>query len=77
MGKRRPTPNALVVTFKPGAACWRLYSLRSTLLHDAFHQPDVQAQAIGDLARRTVLLDISLAESGRERRIREANRVSL
>jgi hypothetical protein len=32
MGIRRPTPNALVVTFNPGAACWRLYSLRSTLL---------------------------------------------
>ena len=31
MGKRRPMPNALVVTFRPGAACWRLYSLRSTL----------------------------------------------
>src|SRR5579872_865170 len=32
IGKRRPMPNALVVTFRPGAACWRLYSLRSTLL---------------------------------------------
>src|SRR6185312_14086528 len=32
IGIRRPTPKALVVTFNPGAACWRLYSLRSTLL---------------------------------------------
>ena len=31
MGKRRPMPNAFVVTFRPGAACWRLYSFRSTL----------------------------------------------
>ena len=30
MGKRRPTPKALEVTRKPGAACLRLYSLRST-----------------------------------------------
>src|SRR6202049_1657137 len=32
IGKRRPMPKALVVTFSPGAACWRLYSLRSTLV---------------------------------------------
>src|SRR5262245_41853419 len=32
IGKRRPIPNALVVTFSPGAACCRLYSLRSTFL---------------------------------------------
>ncbi len=31
MGNRRPIPKALVVTFRPGAACWRLYSFRSTL----------------------------------------------
>ena len=27
---RRPTPNASGVIFNPGAACLRLYSLRST-----------------------------------------------
>ncbi len=32
MGNRRPMPKAFDVTLKPGAACWRLYSLRSTLL---------------------------------------------
>src|SRR5579883_471953 len=31
IGKRRPTPNAFGVIRRPGAACWRLYSLRSTL----------------------------------------------
>src|SRR5215472_2877267 len=30
MGKRRPIPNDLWVTFNTGAACWRLYSDRST-----------------------------------------------
>ena len=29
MGKRRPTPKALVEILMPGAACCRLYSLRS------------------------------------------------
>ncbi len=36
MGKRRPMPKAFVVTFRPGAACCRLYSLRSTLLMMSF-----------------------------------------
>ena len=31
MGIRRPTPKASGVIFNPGAACLRLYSLRSTL----------------------------------------------
>src|SRR5262249_4654033 len=31
MGKRRPKPKALGVIFNPGAACWRLYSLRSIM----------------------------------------------
>ena len=30
-GILRPTPNALDVTFSTGAACQRLYSLRSTV----------------------------------------------
>ena len=30
MGIRRPLPNARLVTFRPGTACARLYSLRST-----------------------------------------------
>src|SRR4030095_6723458 len=29
-GMRRPTPNARLVTFSPGAACSLLYSFRST-----------------------------------------------
>ncbi len=36
MGNLRPMPKALVVTFRPGAACWRLYSLRSTLFTISF-----------------------------------------
>jgi len=32
IGMRRPTPKARLVTFKPGAACSRLYSFRSTRL---------------------------------------------
>src|SRR5438552_3963236 len=31
IGKRLPYPNALAEIFIPGAACWRLYSLRSTM----------------------------------------------
>src|SRR5262245_39919380 len=31
IGKRLPYPNALGEIFIPGAACWRLYSLRSTM----------------------------------------------
>ena len=31
MGSRRPIPNALLVTRRPGAICRRLYSLRSTI----------------------------------------------
>ncbi len=30
IGMRRPSPKARLVTFNPGAACSRLYSLRST-----------------------------------------------
>ncbi len=32
IGKRRPMPKALEVTFSPGAAYWRLYSLQSIFL---------------------------------------------
>ena len=57
MGKRRPMPNALVVTFNPGAACWRLYSLRSTLF--AMSPPVRAAGAcFRRSARRAVLLDV-------------------
>ena len=31
MGMRRPLPKAREETFSPGAACWRLYSLRYTI----------------------------------------------
>ena len=31
MGRRRPVPNARVVTFNPTGACLRLYSFRSTM----------------------------------------------
>src|SRR5437773_1406512 len=31
MGKRRPEPKAFGEIFSPGAACWRLYSARSTI----------------------------------------------
>src|SRR6266446_8872812 len=31
MGKRRPEPKAFGEIFSPGAACWRLYSARSTM----------------------------------------------
>src|SRR5262249_15664230 len=30
IGTRRPLPNAFIETFRPGAACFRLYSARST-----------------------------------------------
>ncbi len=31
IGKRRPEPKAFGEIFNPGAACWRLYSARSTI----------------------------------------------
>src|SRR5579883_668348 len=48
IGKRRPMPNALVVTFNPGAACWRLYSFRSTLQTMSF------TSASGTFIRRAI-----------------------
>ncbi len=36
MGMRRPTPKARGDTFKPGAACRRLYSLKLILLITSF-----------------------------------------
>src|ERR1043165_8631317 len=39
IGKRRPIPNALVVTLRPGAACCLLYSLRSTFNATSFTSP--------------------------------------
>jgi len=35
MGKRRPLPKDFGVTLEDGAACWRLYSLRSHKLKNA------------------------------------------
>ena len=43
MGIRRPMPNARGETFKPGAACRRLYSLKLILLTTSFTTAGVKA----------------------------------
>ena len=65
MGKRRPMPNALVVTFRPGAACCRLYSLRSTLSAMSFTRASGSSSSSGDLLGSFVVLDIG-AQDGVE-----------
>ena len=74
IGKRRPMPNALVVTFRPGAACWRLYSLRSTLLTMSWTKSIGKTHASGDLLRRAILLNVGFENPVEHVDSPEANR---
>ncbi len=58
MGKRRPTPKALVEILMPGAACWRLYSLRSIRRTTKLDHLWVKASERGDLLGGFQVVDI-------------------
>ena len=74
IGNRRPIPNALVVTFRPGAACCRLYSLRSTLLMMSRTSAISTSSLVRDFRGALRLLHVALQDSDPGRRIRAENR---
>ena len=53
-------PKALEVTFRPGAACWRLYSFAVNVQADLAHQLRRHAVLGCNLGGRLELLDVAL-----------------
>ena len=61
MGIRRPTPKARLVTFRPRAACLRLYSVRSTRRMTLLHHLGVEAGG-DDLVGAQFFLDVPVED---------------